>query len=169
VAATNTAGPGAASAPSAVVTPTQPSISYKPDGRIRLGSGAFVGNNIYNTTGLNQSKVGAKGLGKTITFGISVQNDLATTADSFKVLATGAVSAMYTVTYFHGATDITAAIVAGTYTTPSLAPGATFLITVRVKVRSTATKGSSTTRLVMITSAGDPSKQDAVSLTGKRK
>ena len=39
---------------------------------------------------------------------------------------------------------------------------------VEVKVNSTATKGSSTTRLVTITSVGDGSKQDAVSFTGRR-
>ena len=120
-----------------------------------------MGNNVYNTTGSGQSKTGSKPLGKTITFGISVQND-GTSADSFKLLATGAATSAYSVKYLDGATDITAAVVAGTYTTPSLAAGATRLITVTVKVKSTAAVGSKVTRLVTISSVADPTKKDAV-------
>jgi hypothetical protein len=76
---------------------------------------------------------------------------------------------MYSITYFRGTTNITAAVVAGTYTTSSLSPGSTYLITAKVKVNSNATKGSSVTRLVTITSVGDTSKQDAVMFTGARK
>ena len=50
-------------------------VVRKPDGRIRLGSGAFVGNNVYNTTGANQTKKGSAPKGHSITFGISIQND----------------------------------------------------------------------------------------------
>ncbi len=142
--------------------------ALRPDGRIRKGTGAYVGNNIYNTTGVGQAKTGAKARGYTIRFGISVQNDSTTGADSFRLIATGTASAMYAVTYWRGTTDITAAVVAGTYTTPSLAPGAKYLITVKVKVKSSATKGSSTTRLVTITSVGDGSKQDAVNFAARR-
>ena len=31
---------------------------YEPDGRVRKGSGSFIGNNIYNTTGASQTKSG---------------------------------------------------------------------------------------------------------------
>ena len=169
VIATNASGDGPASSPSAAATPVAPPPgSLSPDGRIRKGTGAFVGNNVYNTTGLNQTKTGAKLRGYTIKFGISIQND-ATATDSFGLTVSGLASAKYTLTYWHGTTDITAAVVAGTFTTPSLAPGAKYLVTVKVKVASSATKGSSTTRLVTITSVGDPTKQDAVSFTGKRK
>jgi hypothetical protein len=64
--------------------------------------------------------------------------------------------------YFRGTTDITAAVVAGTYSTPVLASGAALLITAKVKVTSTAAAGSSVTRLVTITSAADGTKRDAV-------
>jgi hypothetical protein len=141
----------------------------QPDGRIRLGTtGAFVGNNIYNTTGLSQNVIGAAKKGKTITFTISIQND-GHGADSFRLLASGPASALYTISYFHGTTNITAAVVAGTFTTPSLKAGKAYLITVKVKVKATATVGSSVTRLVTISSVGDGTKQDAVSFIGKRK
>ena len=123
-------------------------VVRKPDGRIRLGTGAFVGNNVYNTTGAGQSRTGSAARGKTIAFGISIQND-GTSADRFKVKATGAAASAYTVKYFHGTTNITAAVVAGTYKTPTLAPAATYLITAKVTVKSTAAAGSKVSRLVV--------------------
>ena len=166
VTATNGVGTGPASGASAPVTPKAP-VVRRPDGRIRLGTGAFVGDNVYNTTGAGQSRTGSAAKGKTITFGISIQND-GSGADRFKVKATGAAASAYTVKYFHGTTDITAAVVAGSYLTPSLAPGATYLITARVTVKSTAAVGSSVTRLVTLTSVGNSVKKDAVKFTGKR-
>ena len=140
----------------------------KPDGRIRLGTtGSYAGNDIYNTTGTNQSATGAAKKLKVITFNISIQND-GNATDSFGLTVTGTASALYTVSYFHGTTDITAAVVAGTYVTASVKKTKTYLITVKVKVRSTATLGSSVSRLVTITSVGDGTTQDAVALTAMR-
>lgn len=48
----------------------------------------------------------------------------------------------YRVTYRNGATDITSAVNTGTYSTGTLAPGATSTITVWVKVQATARSGS---------------------------
>ena len=139
----------------------------KPDGRIRKGSGSFVGNNIYNTTGLNQTKSGSTAPGNTIKFGISIQNDGATN-QAFKVHATGTAVTGYTVKYFYGSTNITTAVVAGTYSTPSLAPGQTYLITAKVKVGASAAAGSSVSRLVTITAVSDATRQDTVKFVGKR-
>jgi CSLREA domain-containing protein len=163
VTATATDGMGNTSAFSAPFT--SPTLK-KPDGRIRKGSGPLVGNNVYNTTGVNQTRTGSTTRGNTITFNISIQNDAG--SDRFKVLATGSATNNFTITYFRNSTDITAAVVAGTYTTPVLAQGATFLISAKVKVKSTATAGSSVTRLVTISSVADASKKDAVKLVGKR-
>jgi hypothetical protein len=142
-------------------------IVRKPDGRIKLGAGALVGNDIYNTTGASQSRTGSAAAGGSITFGISIQND-GSGADSFKVKATGSATTTYTVKYFRGATDISAAVVAGTYQTSSVAPAATYLITAKVTVKATAATGSSVTRLVTISSVGDGTKKDAVKFIGKR-
>ena len=143
------------------------SVTRRPDGRIRKGSGAFIGDNVYNTTGLDQTKTGRATRGSTIIFGISNQND-GNVSDRFKLAATGAATAMYGVRYLRGTTEITAAVVAGTYKTPSLAPGAKYLITAKVKVKSSATVGSSVTRLMTISSVADPAKVDAVRFIGKR-
>ena len=147
----------------------------KPDGRIRLGThgypgtttsyhATFVGNNVYNTTGARQ-KATVENFneleGAFKTFDISIQND-GTRADRFKVKATGAATGGWTVTYFHGTTNITSAIVAGTFRTASLAPGATYPISARI------TKGSGNmTRLVTIRSVADATKIDAVAFAYK--
>jgi CSLREA domain-containing protein len=136
-------------------------INYQPDGRIRTGKGTLIGNNIYNTTGTNQTKTASKAPGTTVKFGISIQNDSAA-SDHFSVAASGQAITGYAVKYFRGTTDITAAVVGGTYTTPVLSPGSTLLITAKVKVKSTAAAGSSVTRLVTLTSVGDGTKKDAV-------
>jgi hypothetical protein len=141
----------------------------KPDGRIRLGtSGAYIGDNIYNATGASQSKTGSAKANRTITFQLSIQNDGAGSSDAFKLKATGAATSKFTVKYLKGSTDITAAVVAGTYTTAALAPGATVTITAKVTVKASSAVGNSVTRLVTITSVGDGTKKDAVKLVGKR-
>jgi hypothetical protein len=168
VTAANVAGTGPDSAASTPVTPHAAAVVRQPDGRIRLGtSGAFIGDNVYNTSGASQSKTGSARKGKTVTFGISIQND-GTAADSFKVKATGSASSKYTVKYYAGTKDITAKVVAGTYRTASLAVGVAVLITAKVTIKTSAAKGSKVTRLVTITSAGDSSKKDAVKFVARR-
>jgi len=151
-------------------------VIRKPDGRIRLGTHGYpgnatpyglpyVGNNVYNATGTRQ-RATAENFneleGAFYTFDISIQND-GTRADRFKVKATGAATAGWTVTYVRGTTNITSAIVAGTYRTPLLAPGATYLIRARI----TITEGGNLTRLVTIRSVADPTKIDAVKFAYK--
>jgi hypothetical protein len=139
----------------------------KPDGWIRIApSGAYVGNNIYNTTAKNQSKSKSSARNTTVTFDLNVQND-GSAADSFKVSGLAS-KAGYTVTYMSGATDITSAVVAGTYTTASLAPGQSAVVTVKVAVNSNAAAGSKVARVVTITSVGAPTKKDAVKFIVKR-
>jgi hypothetical protein len=148
---------------------TPPASTRKADGRIRIGTGSYAGNNVYNLTGLTQTKTKSAARGSTITFGISLQNDATTGSDKFKVQATNVTPGSgYTVTYFNGTTNITSAVVAGTWTSKSLAPGATQLIKAKVKVLSGAAVNSNVTRLLTITSVGDATKQDAVKFVGKR-
>jgi len=130
-------------------------------GKVKPGNGPFVGNNVYNTTGARQTDTedwyDTSGAGTYYVFEISIQND-GTQADRFKVKATGTPTTGWTVKYFHGTSNITTAVVAGTYQTSSLAPGATYLITAKLTIRT----GGSVTRLVTITSAADATKKDAV-------
>ncbi|HUR16364.1 MAG TPA: hypothetical protein VMZ33_03685 [Candidatus Limnocylindrales bacterium] len=141
--------------------------NQKPDGRIKKGSGALAGNNVYNTTGVGQTRTGQAAVNGTITFTISIQNDGPQTG-KFKVAAIASGNVNYQVTYFRGTTNITSAVVGGTYVTGNVAPGTAWAITAKVKVLPAAIAGSTTTRLVTITSNADSSKVDAVKLIGKR-
>lgn len=162
--------PGVTPAPTATTGPTPGAGVPAPDGRIRLGAtgypgkvkpvkSSFVGNNVYNTTGTDQTDVeefvGAPLADEYYSFEISIQNDAAQ-ADKFTVKATGTAVAL-PVKYFHGKTDITSAIVAGNYNTPSLAPGVTYLITAKVMI-----EGGDVTRLVTITSLTDSTQKDTI-------
>jgi hypothetical protein len=168
-AATNSVEPTTSAAtPTHTVAPTKVSV---PDGRIRLGGtgypgkavkykGPFAGNNVYNITGAGQSETKesfSELEGQYFAFDISIQNDGAH-ADRFAVKATGTATAAWTVKYFHGATNITSAVVAGTYRTSSLAPGAAYLITARVTVG----QSGDISRLVTVSSVADATKKDAV-------
>jgi len=153
-------------------------VVRKPDGRVRLATsgapggaflytyhGPWLGNNIYNATGAHQTAVevamgSTMALGTYYTFGISIQND-GSASDRFRVKATGTSSA-WVVTYSRGTTNITSAVVAGTYRTPSLAPGATYLISARITLPQSSNLSFSVARLVTIRSVGDPTKIDAV-------
>lgn len=139
----------------------------KPDGRIRLGtSGSFVGNNVYNTTGTGQTRSGSAARGHTVTYDVSVQND-APFADALRLKGTAS-NANFTVSYQVGATDVTAQVVAGTYTTPSLAPGATQKVRVVVTVGAAAPSGSSLSATVLAKSDTDTARRDTVRFVTSR-
>ena len=144
-----------------------PLPARRPDGRIKKGTGSLVGNDIYNSTGLNQTRSGKTARGKTITFTISIQND-SNVRDRFFLEATGAGATGYDVKYFRGTTEITSSMFSGTYQTTDLAPGAAFVLQAKVKVLSGATVGSSVTRLLTATSVADATRADVVKFIGMR-
>jgi hypothetical protein len=178
---------GVAALPAAGTSPdVSAAAAYRPDGRIRLEkversdgytqvySKPWLGNNIYNATADNQT---AKAIlqGSAFngwyrwTFGVSAQND-GTNSDRFRVHATGLGLTGWKVKYFHGSTDITADVVAGTFTTPTVAPGEQYLIKARVKANfdNGAVLGA-LRRLVTLTSTNNPDKSDTVRLVVKIK
>lgn len=142
--------------------------AYKPDGRIRVNHGSWIGGNTYNTTGVEQSRSGEASPGNKVLFRISVQND-GFVSDRFTVDADGAATPGYRVRYFHGTTEITHALKDGTYQTRVLGPGRRFTIEAWVSVRSNAAPASEVTRLISIKSVGDPTKVDAVEFRASRR
>jgi hypothetical protein len=113
----------------------------RPDGRIRKGAtGPLAGDGVYNETGTGQTRSGTAARGSSVTYFASVQND-APYADVLDLQGTAS-TARFRVRYLRGTTDITAAMVAGTYATASLAPGATQVLKVVVTVRATAPRGA---------------------------
>jgi len=93
---------------------------------------------------------------------VRIQNDGSGSSDQYKVHATGANVAGYTVKFKKGTTNITTAVVNGTYTTPSIAVGSYKTIKCIVTISSSAAHGSSISRLVTATSVNDSGAQDAV-------
>ena len=142
---------------------------YQADGRVRVGTGGpFVGDDIFNSNGAHQKVTRSASVGATITYQISIQNDAPFYMDTFTLAASGPANAGYTVKYFAGATDVTAAMEGGTYLTRSLLPSWTTTITVKIKVKASAPVGSSVIRKITITPYYDPTRLDAVRVVAKR-
>lgn len=133
----------------------------RPDGLIRAGSAAFVGDGVQNTTAAGQTRtVRVRRTGK-VTFTVRVQND-GNVADQLSVKAASGTKA-FTVVYRRGTTNVTRAVVAGTFRTPTLAPGGSTDLKVVVRPTKLAKKGAAITRSVTTTSTGDSTRRDVVS------
>ena len=150
------------------VTAPPPIPLARPDARIRKGTrGTFLGNDVYNTT-TGQTARGAARRGRTVTFQVSLQNDAAF-SDRFTVTGQRSRNG-YSVRYLDRAgTDITAAVVAGTHRTGSIAPGKAVTITVKVTVRRSAATGSSITGTVAARSTTQTTRTDAVRFVARRR
>ena len=104
-----------------------------PDVRIGLKStGPFSGNGVYSPTAIGESRTVPIAGGKTGTFYVNIQND-GLIASGYTIKSTGGARGI-TVRGYRGATDITASVRAGTYSTGAIAPRASvtlkFVITV---------------------------------------
>jgi hypothetical protein len=150
------------------------SLAHRPDGWVRYYSrvreditivepGPWKGDDIYNTTGKHQTAKHSELSGEPPAiywvFKVAIEND--GSSDSFRVHATGTGGV---VKYFRGTNNITAAVNAGTYETPTLGHGDKLIIKVRVYVGDPDTW---TVRLVTITSVGNSNRQDAVRIKSR--
>jgi N-acetylneuraminic acid mutarotase len=137
---------------------------YQPDAQIKLSSDAsFVGNNVYNTTGAGQQRDVSSTDGGKQAFVVRVQNDGGGT-DGFTFIGCGA-PAGFTVRYFAGATgttDITSAVVGGTYTVTGVAPGATRAVRLEVTTGASTSSGVTATCRTTTTSTSSTTVADAV-------
>lgn len=136
----------------------------RPDLAIGLAQlGPFKGGNVYNTTAVKKQTQRHDGVvaGQTYDYWLTVQND-GGQIDSFTVKGVATGPASMQVAYFVGGTDVTADVVAGTYTISDLAPNATATMVVRVTVAPDATIGSKMIVIVQQISVNDPSRMDVV-------
>ena len=101
-----------------------------------------------------------------MTFYIKIQND-GSVSDSFTLRNFWTTAAGVTTRYYKGTTEITSKINAGTYVTPSLAPGASLTIKAVVNVGA-GPSGPGTMRLVRISSRKDAAKVDSVEFVVQR-
>jgi len=114
-----------------------------PDALIAPSTGGYAGDNVYSPTAAGESKTITVARGSSKYFAVLVQNDGLVPA-SFKIKATGAASG-YTVTYidYSNNANITTAVRDGTFSTPSLAPGASFAMKMVVKLSASAAAAGS--------------------------
>ena len=151
----------------AVITtpPVTPPPVYRPDAEIRLGTGAYVGKATYD---VSRQRVTANVKGrpaKTVVFRVRVTNR-GNAADRMAVRGTPR-STRFAVVYLRGSTNVTAAVVNGTYRTGTLTPGGSTLLTVRVtKVRGVPI-GSTRTFAVRAASTHNSAKVDTVAAVVK--
>ena len=133
----------------------------RPDARIRRGNGRLVGNNVYNTTGFHETRSGAAGGGQSVSYYVSVQND-APFAEQLRLKGQRSTT-RFTVRYRNAFNvNITSQVVAGTYRTPVLAPGATHTIRAVVRIHRSVPRRGSLARTVSAISNTHPSIKDTV-------
>jgi len=132
----------------------------QPDALLRA-SGTFVGQAIYNTTGVHQTVSATANQGGTAVFTIRIGND-GFAPDSFTLKGPGSQSG-FSARYLRGSTNITSQVVAGTYALGNVAPGATVDITLRVTIGAGVANGTTRSWLIDATSTGAGSAMDAVS------
>lgn len=140
--------------------PTATPPQGRPDAQVSgPPGGPWIGNGVYDPS------AGVQVLTKSITHlannsYVRCQND-GTVADAFRVTTTPRVRG-YSVSYYQRSTNVTAAVFAGTFTTGSLAPGASGRIRVRVRAFGGTPSGSSASWTISCTSVSSPSVSDAV-------
>jgi uncharacterized membrane protein len=138
-------------------------IRYRPDMLMRNpGEVTWTGDDIYNTTGTDQTKAQTVATSKMAKYYLKVQND-GNVTDSFTITGTKG-NSQWTVKYYDalsGGNDITDQVT-GTGWTVSLAAGGTKQFRVEVTPGSGVASGTVKNVLVKATSTGDPTKKDAV-------
>jgi hypothetical protein len=142
-----------------VIITTPP--THRPDGMIKRATSTdkYVGNNVYNATGTNQTRSWSATRGHDRAFYLKFQND-GNVADRYRLKGCGS-STGFGVRYSRGATWITSAVVDGTYRTSSLDPGKTSTIKLWIHVTSTAKIGAVKRCLVTAKSTTQTTKVDA--------
>ena len=140
--------------------PLQPSRRSGPDSLVGFSASDLKGYNIYNLDGAGQSAGAVVDRGFSQTAIIVVENDASTTA-SFSITGT-AKKPGFNVRYFSGKTDITNAVVSGTYIIPDLPPGESAMLKAKVSVKSGAEPGAKTKCLITATSTAFATLQDVV-------
>jgi hypothetical protein len=141
-----------------------PPPTRRPDALIKNSSdSAYIGDNLYNADGSNQTKSQTVRAGKSVTYDIVVQND-GSASDSFIVRGSAGATALAVKYYtgLSGGTDVTAAVTAGTYAISNLSAGGSQTLRVVVTAARNAASNTSLTCVVTATSQGDSSKLDAV-------
>jgi hypothetical protein len=122
---------------SAVAGPALAGINNQPDGLIAKPGDFFIGNNIYNTSGAGQSVTRTKEPGVFARYLIQFQNDGPDSSDSQTVDGCSPNGSQWAAKYYDiSGNDISKAVKAGTYVTPTAIPvGSSYQITLEMKIK----------------------------------
>jgi hypothetical protein len=133
-----------------------------PDELIRLLHGTIVGEDVFNSTGNGQTRKATVAPGGSVTFKVLLQND-GVGPDSFTLKGDGNRAGVGTVRYLAGGTtDITSAVEAGTYVTPTLTPGQQIAIDMVITGDPSVTVAITGKWLLTARSVATPTLLDAV-------
>ncbi|MEA2677161.1 MAG: hypothetical protein QOJ81_1302, partial [Chloroflexota bacterium] len=128
----------------------------------KTSASGYRGNDIYSDSVLvSQTRNRAVARNHTRSLFLRFENDSLAT-DSFTVDANLSGSASFTVQFFSGATDITAAVLAGTYTVNNLAAGGQVTIEMRVTAAGNTLASATRNVDVFVNSNSEPSAMDVV-------
>jgi hypothetical protein len=136
----------------------------RPDARVRSASGRLVGDNRYGGT-TDQRVTARLSAHRAIRSQVSVQNDGAK-PDRITLRGTAA-SARFAVSYRHDGVDVTRRVLRGTLHTPTLAPGATYALTMVTHRLHPAARGDQRTFTVVATSLLGAGRHDAVAVVAR--
>jgi hypothetical protein len=172
--------------PSASARDASAAANSRSDGRIRFeklvvsgdatyeSSRPWMGDDIYNETGYNQTarkrpwhpSSPQPGSWYRFVFAVSLQNDGAI-SDQFRMNASGSDLDGWSVRYFDGTDDVSAAVLDGGFVTPLLGPGEQHVIHVKVTAILGGDSDVAFRRLVAVRSMASSQTTDAVKLVVK--
>jgi uncharacterized delta-60 repeat protein len=133
---------------------------FRPDAMIKArGDRRYLGNNIYNTTATNQTRVvdGTRGVLRYFT--IQIQND-GNAREAFRLASTMS-GAGVRFTFLRGTSPITYEVTHGTYQA-TLSPGRSFTVRLIFKVTNQASYGSRQLMHLTVDAVSKPAVKDAV-------
>jgi len=144
-----------------------PGIVRRPDAQLRIGArGAFIGADVLTANGAGQGWTTTAAPGRTATFTVKLRN-AGTNPERLAVDGQAGVPG-FAIRYYDGAADVTNRVVAGTYRSRQLAPGASASLRVVTTVGANARVGARTARLIEVASVAEPSTVDGVRFTVRR-
>lgn len=143
-----------------------PPVTRQVDAEIkRANQTTYTGNDVRNTSAAGQTINHSVRRGTSATYVLRIRNE-GNATDDLRMKGPAS-SGGFTIRYLNGATNVTAAVVAGTFTFSGVPANATRKLTVQVTVAATATVNSTKTVKVRATSVGDSTKKDAVAVVVK--
>ena len=131
----------------------------------RAGQTTWVGNDIYNATGAQQTRRTSVRRGASASFVVRLRNE-SPVADTLRVQGPRS-SGRFTVRYFAGGLDVTPYVVAGGWRYVDWPPNGAAKLTVRITAASNAVLSSSFRVNVTLSSKSDPATKDVVSAVAR--